>query len=85
MAGKLDAYKLKFDKVFKIENDRVKAHEICAKLLEDLTQDASLLKIVLMHNLSNKDFLCQGVPSWKMIFPSEGFCWVLSEISISLV
>ena len=29
MTGKLDTYKLKFDKVFKLENDRVKAHEIC--------------------------------------------------------
>ena len=60
MTGKLDTYKLEFNKVFKFENDRAKAHEICAKLLENLTQDAALLKIVLMHNFSNKDFLCQG-------------------------
>ena len=69
MTNTIDTYKHRFDKVFNSENDRVKAHEICAKILEDISQDAALLKIVLMNNLSNKDFLCQThypVPAFPM-------------------
>ena len=59
MTNTIDTYKHRFDKIFNSENDRVKAHQMCKNILEDLSQDTALLKIVLMNGLSNKDFICQ--------------------------